>query len=113
MAGKHFMNPARAKHMGSTGNMGASESQADGAGDVDQESGQHTAPSIHIHSHDQGHTVHIMHANGKSEKSEHEHGDAEGIAAHIHSHIGGKIGQDHGGSAGDEMEDEHGFGPGV
>ena len=83
------------------------------ASDVKQESGQHHPPHIHIHSHAKGHTVHIMHDDGAHEKHEHAHGDSDGIAEHIHQHLGGAEGQDHGYSSGNEMEDEHGYGPGV
>jgi len=75
------------------------------AQDVTEDTGQHHAPSIHIHSHAAGHTVHIMHKDGTHTKTEHSHGDAEGIAAHIHKHIGGTAGQSHGigdGQAGEE-----------
>ena len=103
--GRHFMNPSMGKHMGSPA--------GEKAGDVDEKSGQHHPPQIHIHSHSKGHTVHVMHASGKHEKFEHEHGDSEGVAGHIHEHLGGSVGQDHGFSSGDEMEDELGAGPGV
>lgn len=99
----HFMNKSHGMHMGA-------KPEAQPADDMHQESGQHETPQIHIHSHDEGHTVHIMHSNGQHEKHEHEHGDAEGIASHIHQHIGGKEGQDHGGSSGEEMENEESYG---
>jgi len=105
MAARHFMNPAHGSHL--QGNKGKP------AGDVDAGSGQHHLPHIHIHSHAEGHTVHIMHHDGTHTKHDHEHGDAEGIAAHIHEHLGGAEGQDHGGSSGEEMENETGYGPGV
>jgi hypothetical protein len=97
-----FMNPQRQKHM-----------QGKPAGDVEDSTGQHHAPSIHIHSHSAGHTVHVMHHDGTHTKHEHEHGDTEGIAEHIHKHLGGAEGQDHGYSSGEAMEDETGYGPGV
>jgi len=78
-----------------------------------KEHGGHDRPQIHIHSHAKGHTVHILHQDGRHEKHEHGHGDSEGIAQHIHEQLGGSEGQDHGYSAGDEMENESGFGPGV
>lgn len=103
----HFMNKQHQAHM--TG-----KPPAEASNDVQQESGQHTPPQIHIHSHSAGHTVHVMHHDGTHTKHEHEHGDSEGIAAHIHQHIGGKEGQDHGGSSGQEMENEASYGgPGV
>jgi|SRR5437588_8108318 len=106
----HFMNKQRGRHMG------ASETQSHEpkpSGDVSQESGAHQAPHIHIHSHSEGHTVHVMHHDGRHEKHEHAHGDSDGIAEHIHRHLGGGEGQDHGYSSGSAMEDEHGSGPGV
>lgn len=103
---KHFMNPAHAQHFGG-------QSAAQPADDVHQDSGQHEPPQIHIHSHTEGHTVHIMHHDGRHEKHEHESGDSEGIAAHIHTHLGSPEGNDHGGSSGEGMENEGGYGPGV
>ena len=103
MADRHFMNPSHGAHM-----TGKQE-----AGDVEESTGQHHAPHISIHSHDKGHTVHVMHHDGTHTKHEHAHGDAEGIAAHIHKHLGGAEGQDHGYSSGEGMEDETGYGPGV
>jgi len=47
------------------------------------------APTLVMHSHDKGVTVHVHHKNGKHEKHEHSHGDAEGMAAHVHEHFGG------------------------
>lgn len=100
----HFMNPAHGRHM--------SGQPAKAAGDVEESSGQHHPPHIHIHSHAKGHTVHVMHHDGTHTKHEHAHGDTDGIAQHIHDHLGGE-GQDHGFSSGPEMEDETGYGPGV
>ncbi len=76
------MNPARGKHLAAT---------AEGHSEV---VAGHSSPSIHIHSHDKGHTVHILHKDGTHEAHEHEHGDADGIAEHIHEHLGkgGSIG---------------------
>ena len=102
----HYMNKQRGAHM--TG-----KPMGEASGDVDEHSGQHHAPHIHIHSHSQGHTVHVMHHDGTHTKSEHEHGDAEGIKSIVDQHIGGEPGQDHGFSSGEEMEDEGGYGPGV
>lgn len=106
MAERFFMNKQHGAHMG------GGES-AKPSGDVSQADGQHHPPHIHIHSHAQGHTVHVMHHDGTHTKHEHAQGDAEGIAAHIHKHLGGEEGQDHGYSSGEEMEDETGYGPGV
>jgi hypothetical protein len=85
----HFMNPARGKHM----SLGHEGNSAHGAGDVEDKSGQHKPPHIFIHSHSKGHTVHIHHADGGHEKHEHSHGDADGIAEHIHQHLGAAGGQ--------------------
>jgi len=76
----HFMNRQRGRHMS-----GESEHEDGGA----QNQGQGAKhPHIAIHSHSQGHTVHITHPDGQHESHDHEAGDAEGIAAHIHQHIG-------------------------
>jgi hypothetical protein len=77
------MNKQRGAHMEGQGG-----DSIKGAHDVEQGSGQHL-PHIHIHSHSQGHTVHIMHHSGQHEKFEHSHGDAQGMAEHIHQHLGG------------------------
>jgi hypothetical protein len=98
---RHFMNKQHEAHM-----QGKSEDK-DGAS---KESGSNEAPSIHVHSHAKGHTVHILHPDGQHEQHEHEPGDADGIAQHIHEHIGGEVGQDHGFSSGDDMENEYGDG---
>lgn len=88
-----FMNKQRERHMS-----GGEEGKGGGGG---------AKPSIHIHSHSKGHTVHIMHSNGMHEKHEHAHGDAEGIAQHVHTHLGESGGgQDHGFSSGDEDQDD-------
>lgn len=86
---RHYMNPQHGAHFGA-GSIGHEGRDKQSAGDVKDESGQHKAPSIHIHSHSKGHTVHIMHHNGQHEQHEHSHGDAEGIAGHIHQHLGGQ-----------------------
>jgi hypothetical protein len=66
-----------------------------------QPMGHGSMPHMHIHTHAKGHTVHIMHPNGKHEKHEHEHGDAEGIAAHVHEHfVGGGMPQEDSGTEG-------------
>lgn len=87
----HFMNPQRGRHM----------SGEAGDGSEGGHEGHAQKPHISIHSHPHGHTVHIMHHDGKHEKHEHAHGDTEGIAAHIHQHLGDG-GQDHGYSSGGE-----------
>jgi len=86
---RHFMDSQHGAHFGA-GSIGHEGTSKAGAGDVEEKSGQHRAPHIHIHSHSQGHTVHIMHHNGQHEQHEHAHGDSEGIAEHIHQHLGGQ-----------------------
>lgn len=81
------MNKQRQAHMDDKAPAVGKASAA--ADDVQQETGQHHAPSIHIHSHSGGHTVHVHHSDGTHTKHEHAHGDADGIAQHIHKHIGG------------------------
>jgi len=92
------MNPQHGKHM--TEGEHGDEKDAKDAKDVHKQTGQHHAPSIHIHSHAKGHTVHIMHQDGGHEKHEHAHGDADGIAQHVHDHLGGGEGQTHGEDSG-------------
>jgi hypothetical protein len=72
----HFMNPQRGRHM-------------HGNDDHHSNAAEHK-PHIHIHSHESGHTVHVMHHDGTHEKFEHEHGDAEGMAEHVHNYLGGE-----------------------
>jgi hypothetical protein len=91
------MNKQRGAHM---------DGKPAGAQDVEQESGQHHLPHIHIHSHTAGHTVHVLHHDGTHTMHEHSHGDADSIAEHIHKHIGGAPGQTHGVGDGILGEDE-------
>lgn len=50
----------------------------------DDEPGDRELPSIFIHSHDDGHTVHVFHPDGRKEDpQEYEKGDADGIAGQI------------------------------
>lgn len=84
------MNPQRAKHMGQE-HGGGHEAPAEG-----KHEGGGSHPHIFIHSHAKGHTVHIHHPSGEHEMHEHPKGDSEGIASHIHEHIGGEPSQDHG-----------------
>ena len=112
MASRHFMNPAHGRHMGSK----AESIPAKGAGDVDEGSGQHHPPHIHVHESEGKLHVHVMHHGKADEHHEHEIGDSEGAAEHLHEHFGGgnEEGQDHGYSAGTEEENEWGGGgPGV
>lgn len=89
----HFMNPQRGKHMGNhepAFESKSNEEENDGGGESSDEK-----PQIHIHSHEKGHTVHVMHKDGRHEKHEHGHGDTEGVKQHIDKHLG-DVGQDHG-----------------
>lgn len=70
------MNPQRARHM-------------EGGSSSSEQSGHDGKPSIFIHSHSAGHTVHVYHADGQHEVHEHEHGDAEGMAEHVHTYLSG------------------------
>jgi hypothetical protein len=73
----HFMNRQRGRHMGG-------DKEAGGA--LDESKSE--KPDINIKSHANGHTVHIMHPDGRHEQHPHDAGDVEGIAAHIHEHLG-------------------------
>ena len=105
-----FMNKQRGAHMGHKEEPVTSHHGSDK--EPNQDHGGE-APDIMIKSHAKGHTVTIMHHDGRSESHEHSKGDTEGIKAHIDQHIGGAPGQDHGGSSGSNEEDEYGLGSGV
>jgi hypothetical protein len=112
----HFMNPAHGKHMGQKAEPATpKERPALPSKDVNESTGQHMPPHIHIHQGESGKIhVHIMHHDKADDHHEHESSDTEGAAQHIHDHFGGKEGQegqDHGGSSNDEgLSEEHGFG---
>lgn len=111
MPQRFFMNKQRGKHLGASDDELNADAQP--SGDVSSDSGQHEAPDIHIASHANGHTIHVTHKDGRSESHEHPKGDIEGVTSRVKSSLGGAMGQDHGGSSGDEMENETGYGPGV
>jgi hypothetical protein len=50
-----------------------------------------------VHSHDNGHTVHVMHEDGTHEKEDYAKGDEDQVADSVRSHLGG-------GDTGDEDE---------
>lgn len=72
------MNPQRSRHMG------GEEHGEHGGG------GQGAKPSIFIHSHSGGHTVHVFHHDGSHEAHEHSSGDTESMAEHVHNYLGGE-----------------------
>lgn len=104
----HYMNKAHGEHM--TGKKEAPPAEHDAQNGPQDHGGGGESPDLFIKSHAKGTTVHIMHSDGRHEAHEHGKGDAEGVASHIHEHIGGEPGQDHGGSSGHDMEDEYGLG---
>jgi hypothetical protein len=70
------MNPQRGRHM---------------SGDA-RNSGEHggeTKPHIFVHSHTNGHTVHLFHSDGRHEEHEHGH-DAAAVADRVHESLGGE-----------------------
>jgi hypothetical protein len=69
------MNKQRGRHMS-------------GGSDQGNSGGGAKHPHFAIHSHAGGHEVHITHPSGEVEHHHHELGDDEGIAGHIHAHIG-------------------------
>lgn len=85
----HYMNPSYGAMMGH-GEGAREQDEGSLAKKEEHKRAAHDTlpPHIHIHSHADGHTVHIMHHDGRHEMHEHEHGDADGIAAHIHKHYG-------------------------
>jgi hypothetical protein len=64
------------------------------------------APSLFMHSHAKGVTVHVMQKNGKHMKHEHAHGDMEGLKGHIDKHMHTVSGQDGSESPAFESGDE-------
>jgi hypothetical protein len=87
----YSMNKQHQAHM--SGKSPEHGSEGSKGGHLEDKSGEHRHPNIHIHSHSKGHTVHVMHSNGQHEQTEHEAGDAEGIANVVHQHIGAAGGQ--------------------
>jgi hypothetical protein len=83
----HFMNPAVGRHM-TEGRKAMSETDSAHGGTEKGGKAGSKMPQMHIHTHSKGHTVHVMHANGKHEQHEHAHGDTEGMKAHIDQHFG-------------------------
>lgn len=96
--GKHYMNKRHGEHM--EGHEEAPEPKGKEKG----KGGKHH-PSIHIHSHSGGHTVHVMHGDGRHEMHEHQSGDAEGVAQHVHDNLGGQPSAGGGAGEGDGTED--------
>ena len=85
-----FMNPKYAELMGSSKENTNEQGPGKAAG---KEAGKravsdHLPPHIVIHSHAGGHTVHILHHSGQHEMHEHPRGDVEGLASHVHDHLG-------------------------
>jgi hypothetical protein len=114
---KHYMNPQLGKHLGD--NEGEGKTSPQSSGDVDQGSGQHKAPDIHITTADSGHTVKAIHQDKAPEESVHQLGDTDSVLSSVRKHLAGKggepmTGQSHGYSSGSDMENEWGGGgPGV
>lgn len=50
-------------------------------------------PQIHVHSHERGHTVHVMHPDGRHEMHEHEPGDSDGVAERVRDAMSGSEGE--------------------
>src|SRR5438270_12303906 len=94
------MNPQRGQHMGGEEHGGSSGEH--GGGNEHEHGGK--LPDIHIKSHSAGHTVHIMHQDGRHESHEHAHGDTEGMAEHVHNYLGGEQRPENEGEAGSESE---------
>ena len=99
--GKHYMNPHHGRHMS-----GKEETPPEPKGGKKGGSQGHGGkPHIHIHSHSAGHTVHVMHSDGRHESHEHPAGDTEGIASHIHENLGAGGGQPSAGDDGGDLLD--------
>ena len=112
----HFMNKAHGAHMTGKPDPGkpTASRPATPSKDVNESSGQHMPPHIHVHQGDGGKIhVHIMHHDKADEHHEHESGDSEGAAQHINEHFGAgnEEGQDHGfSSEQDGVSEEEGYG---
>jgi hypothetical protein len=86
-----FANPALGKHMG--GDYPGKGSSTMEPHETSGNDGK-MPPHIFHHSHSGGVTTHIFHHDGRHEMHEHSHGDADGMAAHVHEHHGGGM-EDH------------------
>jgi hypothetical protein len=119
----HFMNKQRGGHLaGKEGNKptdtgglpGGKRTAGEPSDDVDQSTGQHEAPHIHIQPHHDAEgnhtktTVHVMHSDGRHEPSDHEPGDG-GVEAKVGEHYSGAFGDEGGGGSSDEDEAEPGI----
>jgi len=82
----HNMNPQRARHM---------------SGGSSEEHGGEAKPHIFVHSHKNGHTVHLFHNDGSHEEHEHGH-DAASVADRVHESLGGEQRPEHDNEAGAE-----------
>jgi hypothetical protein len=80
----HFMNAQRGRHMG---------------GGEQEHGGHGEKPSVFVHSHKNGHTVHVFHSDGSHEEHEHGH-DAESTADRVHEALGGSSEAEHEAGAG-------------
>jgi len=58
-------------------------------------------PHMHIHSHEAGHTMHVMHDDGSHEMHHFAQGDTAGMKSVMDEHMGGAGGGMMGGGAGE------------
>jgi hypothetical protein len=65
-------------------------------------------PHVHIHSHDAGHTMHVMHQDGSHEMHHFAPGDTAGMQEILQAHLGGGAG---GGAAEPEQHVAEGASP--
>lgn len=85
---EHYMNPAYGSMMEGAKSADKQSPGKEATNEEHKRAGENKPPHIFIHSHDAGHTVHIHHGDGRHEQHEHEHGDVEGMAQHIHTYLG-------------------------
>ena len=84
-----YMNPSYGRLMTEGGKQAdKQEPGPEARGEAGKRSKENAPPSIHIHSHTGGHTVHILHKDGRHEMHQHGHGDTDGISQHIQTHLG-------------------------
>jgi hypothetical protein len=61
-----------------------------GGGSEEHGGGHGEKPSVFVHSHSNGHTVHVFHSDGQHEAHEHGHGESESVADRVHESLGGE-----------------------
>jgi hypothetical protein len=98
---KFFMNKQHGAQFGGENDLAVDHE--DDNSDKNSKTKSSRKPDIHIKSHEKGHTVHVMHQDGRHDMTEHAKGDGKGISKIVAKHLG-NAGQDHGGSSDEDGE---------